>query len=331
MGRRTTITQIAEGLELSSSTISRVVNGDKGVAAATRSRVLAEMERLGYTPDPFAQGLKTGKTKTIQLVVGEVDSNFIPTIMLGIEKEAYRNGYRVLLSSLDYERSTVAKDHLAAGVIYAGDPVAAVDIRTVIPDPDTPVVCVYGYDTDNNCRSIIPDDEDGALQATRHLISIGRRKIVHIRGEAGWVATNRRTAGYERAMIEAGLGHEIRILGGRSYDPDTGCRGIKELIRENIEFDAVFAGADLIAVGVYRAAQEFGLEIPRDIAVAGFDDKEFAQIIRPSLTTIRMPLQEMGRTACLTLLDQLSEGWHPEGQAAPTLFRCELQVRESAM
>ena len=330
MSRRTTITQIAERLGLSSSTISRVVNGDKDVAVATRSRVLAEMALLGYTPDPFAQGLKTGKTKTIQLVVGEVDSDFIPTIMLGIEKEAYRNGYRLLLSSLDYERSNVAKDHLVAGVIYAIDPVAAVDVRTVIPDPDTPVVCVYGYDTNNHYRSIIPDDEDGAFQATQHLIAIGRRKIVHIRGNADWFATNKRMAGYERAMNAAGLGHEIRVLGGQHYVPDTGYYAVKRLITENIAFDAVFSGSDLIAVGVYRAAQEFGLEIPRDIAVVGFDDKEFTQIILPSLATIRMPLQEMGRTACRTLLDQLNEGSHPGGQAEPTLVRCELQVRESA-
>ena len=326
-----TITQIASRIGVSKSTVSRVINKDKDVSPKTRSRVEAALKEIGYTPDPFARSLKTGRSQILQLVVAEVDSFFIPTIMQGIEKAAYENGYRLLLSSLDYERRTVAPDGMVAGIIYAIDPVASIDIQAVIPNQSMPVVCVYGYEENGFCPSILPDDEGGAYEAVRHLASVGRKNIVHIPGLDSYIATGSRREGYLRAMKDSGLEDNILIAGSNVYSEFNGYMTMIDLIRRQIPFDAVFAGNDQIAAGVYRGLAELGLSIPGDVALVGFDDKEYAEIMNPPLTTMALPLQDMGRRACLKLIDCIRSG-SPNGPGLykPEYLSCLMAKRLSA-
>lgn len=326
---RPTITDISERLGLSTSTVSRVINNEKHVSEETRSRVLAEMRRLGFAPDPYAQGLKTGRPKSVQLVVSEIDSRFIPTIMLGVEKHAYRNGYRVLLSGLDDERPKITRDPMAIGVIYAIDPVAGVDVKRLVRDPNTTVVCVYGFDTTGTYTSIIPDDRDGAAQVVAHLVSTGRRNIVHVRGQESFLATQSRIAGYAQAMAEAGLEGRMRVIGDHGYAPETGYRAVKQLLEERLLFDSVFAGNDEIAAGVYRAAHQLGLRIPDDVAVVGYDDTDCARLLDPTLTSVGMPMQEMGQSACQVLLSESGRDGPRPATGGIVSMKCKLRIRES--
>jgi LacI family transcriptional regulator len=304
---KVTIRQVAEAAGVSIATVSRVVNGHVDVSAETRQAVERVVREHGYQ----AAGRRAGLASATGLV-GVTTPWVLPGYFAEIVSEAlYEHGLRTMLcpTRQSHERETSLLERLVSGdadgavlvlpeesadelraLAEHGFPFVVVDPRTEVPD-GIPVVCAA--------------HSAGATQATRHLLSLGHRRIGVIAGPPGWVATQERLRGYHAALAGAGVLPDESLVRYSNFRLDGGREQAAALLDRPDPPTAVFAFNDGMAVGVMREAAARGLKVPGDLSVVGFDDTVEATVTVPELTTVRQPLAELGRTAVSVLLRQL--------------------------
>ncbi len=320
---RVTIYQVAEAAGVSVATVSRALNGGP-VAPETRTRVLAAVRRLGYRPDRLAQGLATGKSRTVGVVIPDAAGPLYGQMQRGLADvlAAAGFGYIATESRRDPGREAALLDEMLARKVEAlvlvgsGLPPEALKARFgKLP----PVVLIEREGGEAGVPTFQIDNERGAYRATRHLIEAGHRRIAHVRGLRR--AGREREAGYRRALAEAGLAPGPVVAG--DFSEEGGYRAARELLAAG-GFTAVFVANDRMALGVYRAAFEGGLRIPDDLSVVGFDNLPFAAYLNPPLTTLEQPAQRLGALAGEAVL-ALVGGRPITGQVLP----CGLKARAS--
>jgi LacI family transcriptional regulator len=331
MKRSPTLKEVAAALGVSSSTVSRVVNDEPGVHESTRKRIKEAVDMLGYRRHPTAAALKTGRAELIHMVVEAEDAALLPPILAGAAGLAHDRGYRVVLSTLDYERRSRNVDQrTVAGVIVAPAFEHAVRLDWLARGPSMPVVCVYGYATDPRHVSVVSDDRGGACLATSRLIARGCRRIAYIGGVAHWIQSKRRLQGYKAALAENGLAFDPALVEKGDWSRESGyeaCRRLLGLGRP----DGIFCANDKMASGVLHCLAEQRLAVPGDVAVVGFDDRDLCQFVTPRLTSVALPLAEMGRRATEVLvqnIDALASGEKPI--RGTIRVPCRLVERDSA-
>lgn len=312
-GARVTIREIADLAGVSIATVSRVLNGRGDVAPATRRLVSQVIEEHGYTANRTARGLSAGRTGLVGVLVPLLFPAYFASILAGAAEALHEQDLRLLLSPTGHEhaREVTLLDRIAHGLTdgaliilpeESSDELARLLARGypfVVLDPLMPV--------DERIPSVSAAHTSGADQALRHLLALGHRRIAHITGPRGWVATEDRRRGYHAALAAAGIlpNPELEIEATPEIGPG---RAAAEILLDLPERPtAIFAFNDNIAIGTIQAAHSRGLRVPEDISVVGFDDVEHATIVTPALTTVRQPLAEMGRTA-VSLLVRLLEG-----------------------
>lgn len=300
-GRAATLNDVAKRARVSAATASKALNGRTDVAAATRARVLAAAEEVGFTPNAVARGLTAGRTSTVGLLTSDLEGRFVLPILMGAE-DAFGAG-RIDVFLCDARGDAVREQHhLRALLSRRVDGIIVVGDRT---DPrrslgralPVPVVYVYAPSDDPRDLSLTPDNVEGGRLAIRHLLACGRSRIAHIGGDPSYAAAQDRLRGAEEALSAAGTSFAAEPMLGE-WSEHWGRAAAALLLERDPEIDAVFCGSDQIARGVLDAARDLGRDVPRDLAVIGFDNwTVLAENSRPRLTTVGVDFEALGRAA----------------------------------
>ncbi|WP_066371951.1 LacI family DNA-binding transcriptional regulator [Neobacillus fumarioli] len=324
-----TIKDVARLAGVSVSTVSRVINDNGYVNAETRKNVINAMENLGFRPSNIARGLVSGKTYTIGLVIPDISNPFFPDIARGVEDEAIANNYNVILCNSDWkvERETMYLSLLiekrCEGVVLVGSHSEESDLLKVIGK--MPFVSV-DREMVHAGHSVWVDNEFGAYTATKHLYEEGYKRVVHISGPPSVRSANARLSGYKKAVREFNY-HEPQIIES-DFRTSGGYESALKVLEQQGDSrpDAIFAGNDLMAIGVIQACEKIGIKGGVDLGIVGFDGIGSSAYTSPSLTTIFQPGYEMGRRACHLLLDEIV---NPGKRRIKEVFNFELLVRAS--
>jgi LacI family transcriptional regulator len=308
-----TIREIADLAGVSIATVSRVLNGRGDVAPETRRVVRRIIDEHGYTANRSARGLSAGRSGIVGVLVPLLYPAYFASILAGAAEALHEQDLRLLLSPTGHEhdREVTLIDRIAHGLTdgaliilpeESSDELARLidrGYRFVVLDPLLPL--------EDRIPSVSAAHLSGADQALRHLLELGHRRIAHIGGPEGWVATEDRRRGYHAALAAAGILPDPALEVGATPEIAPGRLAADALLDLPDPPTAIFAFNDNLAIGAVQAAQARGLRVPADLSVVGFDDVEPATIVTPALTTVRQPLAEMGRTA-VSLLVRLLEG-----------------------
>jgi LacI family transcriptional regulator len=308
----TTLTDVAQVAGVSIATASRVLShSDYPVREETRRRVLRAAKDLGYRPNLIARSLRTERTFTIGVVLENVSESLSSSILRGILDHLAHTAFSAMILNTDYDpevEAQIVEDlvrRTADGVIFVDTAKHSVD--EVVPYTDIPSIYVnrrYRHTVADHC--VVPDNRLNAYLVTEHLIRLGYRAIAHISGPDGWEASRERLSGYEEALHVHGLAAGLVRPG--DWQLDSGYRATAALLRRDAAPpDAIFASSDRMALGAIYAVEDADLRVPDDVAVAGYDDREFARFVRPALTTIRMPGYEMGAEAARLLVSRIED------------------------
>jgi LacI family transcriptional regulator len=327
--RRNTIAEVADLAQVSPTTVSHVLSGNRPVADATRDRVRQAIEELGYRPSGLARSLRLQRSETIALVVPDIANPFYPVLARGVDDEL-GGRYLAFVCNTDGQRdqelrfAADIRDRQVDGVILAPFGVTDEDAAGLL-DGGLPIVTIGRRLSDPRLDVVYTDDEHGGFEATRHLLSRGHTRIGLISGlerDEGL-----RTIGHRRALTDAGMevDETLQVVG--DFHRAGGASAMRHLLDLRVPPTAVFAENDLMAIGALDVARERGLEVPGDIAVVGYDDIEAAQMTTPPLTTVNNPAYEAGRQAGRLLRDRMTGGYTGPGRVVG--LRSELVVRRS--
>ncbi len=327
-----TLKELSATLELSQSTVSRVINGEGDkfrIARETQERVLHAAAVHGYSANTVARSLRQKRSYTVGVIVPEISEGYSTAVLGGIEDELLKDGFFYFVVSHRH-RLDLLRGYPRMMLTRAVEGIIAVD--TAIEDElPIPVVSVSGHQHREGIVNIELDHGQAAHLALSHLKMLGHRRIAFIKGQAFSSDTNRRW----RAIVEAAKTLEITIhpqlvvqLQSVDPGPGPGMEVTRQLLQAKRPFTALFAFNDVTAMGAILALREAGLRIPKDISVVGFDDVLAASTYNPPLTTVRQPLRNMGQTAASTLLGLIRDGTQQPQPATITVYP-NLVVRKS--
>ncbi|MFT3891116.1 MAG: LacI family DNA-binding transcriptional regulator [Anaerolineales bacterium] len=323
-----TIADVAERAKVSIATVSRVLNGTVPVQIEKAERVRLAMDELQFVPRHAARVLASQRTHTIGLVLSEISGAFFPPMLKGIEAGAHEAGYDLLIHSTKKEGPTRRPlgEHNTDGLLVFTD---SLDHRELhrLHNIHFPIVLLHQTPPDALDIPVITiENKDGAAMLMRHLIEVhGRRRIVFLRGPEGHENSVWRERGYREALEAHQISFDETLIGSGEFDEDEAFTSVQQMLLDGVDFDAIFAGDDDSAIGAMRALKMAGRLIPQDVAVTGFDDVPFSRYLSPALTTVRAPIEEIGREA----VRQLTRLMNGEQAQALTLMRIELVIRES--
>ncbi|MEV5429723.1 LacI family DNA-binding transcriptional regulator [Streptomyces sp. NPDC052701] len=315
-GGRPTLEEVAARAGVGRGTVSRVINGSPRVSDATRAAVEAAVAELGYVPNTAARALAANRTDAIALVVPEPETRFFAEpyfsdMLRGVGSELSETEMQLLLifAGSDRERRRLAQylaAHRVDGVllvsVHADDPLpdllSQLEIPAVISGPRSAAETLTSVDSDNY---------GGARQAVEHLLQRGRRRIAHITGRLDVYGAQRRVDGYRGALRDAGHEVDELLIEAGDFTEEGGRRAMAALLQRRPALDAVFAASDVTAAGARQALREAGRRIPDDVALVGYDDSAIARHMDPPLTSVRQPIEEMGRRMIDLLLAEIAD------------------------
>ena len=309
---KVTIKTIAKLAGVSTATVSKVVNGkDENITEDTRNRVLKVIEENNYVPNRVASSMVTKKTKTIGLVIPDIANPFFPELARGVEDRAKAKGYNVIFcntdNDLEKEEGYIAmlQEKMVDGIILTSSSRRKNASKSLLK-LQIPVITVDRNIEGLKTQGIVSvDNEIGAFDAVKYMIDRGYKKILHITGPITSKPTSERLKGYMRALESEDIAYDEKLMFEGEFTSDWGYKSINEAIKEHIEFDGIFCGNDLIAMGVIKELKNHKLKVPDDIGVVGFDDIYMAVMIEPELTTVRQPTYKMGYKAAELLINTL--------------------------
>jgi DNA-binding LacI/PurR family transcriptional regulator len=329
-----TLEDVAGAARVSRATASRVINGDQRVSDAARSAVADAIGALGYVPNRAARSLVTRRTDSIAVVITEPSSQlfgdpFFPRVLRGISDALARESMQlVLLMPRDRPDGSGVERYLEGGhsdgviliSLHGADPLPGSLRRRAIP------LVVGGRPPDAGITYVDVDNRGGAATAVRHLVDRGRRRIATIAGPQDMAAGADRLAGYTAGLAQRGR-PENGLVEVADFTLEGGRAAMARLLERNVDIDGVFVASDLMAVGAIDAIRTTGRRIPDDVAVVGFDDSPLAATTSPRLTSVRQPIEEMGREMTRLLLDEIR---FPERPARRVILDTQLVVRGSS-
>ncbi|WNM33605.1 LacI family DNA-binding transcriptional regulator [Streptomyces sp. Li-HN-5-11] len=339
MGRRRpetpTLEEVATRAGVGRGTVSRVINNAAGVKESTRRTVQRAIEELGYVPNLAARSLAGRRADAVTLVMTEPDwrqfaEPFFSEIVSSLGDALSDTGMQLMLTLVrsDAERQRFleyARGGRVDGVllmsVHAGDP-----LPDMLAEARLPTVLLGRRSGDEYVSYVDVDNVGGARSAVSHLLERGRRAIATITGPADMYVTQCRLRGYQEALALAGLESEQHLVAEGDFTTESGRRAMAELLQRHPEIDGVLAASDTTAAGALETLHSAGRRVPEDVAVIGFDDFPLAQRTTPRLTTVRQPIEAMGRSMVRLLLEEMEEGavaWRH------VILRTELVVRES--
>ncbi|TYP78902.1 LacI family DNA-binding transcriptional regulator [Paenibacillus methanolicus] len=334
------IKDIAARANVSTATVSYVLNGTRNVRPKTKERVLKVIEELNYRPNDIAKSLKSNRTNTIGVIAEDVTVFNVPEIIDGINDYADRYDMHILLTNLrlqkrigynyskmeDYRK--YAQDAVSnllskqvEGIIYIG--VHPRDLTGLVNTYNKPIVYTYCYA--NDAKSVQYNDEQASYDAVNYLVSKGHSRIGVISGLMDSIPSRLRFNGYYKALTEFQLPFDPQFIKVGDWGLDSGYRLAGELLSLADPPTAILVMNDLMAAGALRCASEQGVVVPRDLSIVGFDNREFSAYLSPSITTVELPLHDMGILAMKSLASMISG----DGEVIDETPLCRLIERES--
>ena len=333
--RHITIEQVAEKAGVSIQTVSRVLNKRPDVSAETRQRVQQIIDDLNYQPYAMARGLATKRTFTLGLIASDFSDYWFAQVAMAAEAEVHKYGYFFMLGSTENDSQDEPKflrlltERHVEGilVIRANRPISLDHLREV-QKSGIPVVSTGFYLPDSELSFVEVDNLDGGLKATQHLISLGHTQIAMITGPSTLNSVINRSEGYRQALQSTNIAsNPDLIIQAQNWWHRSGYDAMKELLGRKVPFTAVFAHNDRLAKGAISALHEAGLKVPQDVSMIGYDDIPEAEFDDPPLTTIRQPMQEVGKAAASLLIKLIED---PNASPRQMLFNTELIIRSSS-
>lgn len=302
------LTEIAELAGLSTATVSRVLSGSSHpVSERARERVQRAADTLGFHPNMLARGLVTKRSHTAAVIVHDISDPYFAEIVRGVEDCAHRNEYRVFISSSDrdpqrelsYVRSFL--QHRVDMLLFAGGGFADESYRAELNS----LLSVFRQDhavvrlspDSDGLPFVSGDNAGGGAAITKHLIDLGHRRIGFIDGPPRFSASLERGIGYRAALQDAGIAFDDELCEPGHFSEDGGASAAAALLARCPTMTAIFAANDLMAIGAMRELHRQGVHVPEQVSVAGFDDIRMTRYLQPSLTTVRVPMHQMGRQA----------------------------------
>lgn len=326
-----TLAEIAEVTGFSISTVSRVLsNSDYPVSSDTRQKIMEVAESMGYKPNIAARSLRTDQTHTMGIIVDDILSPFVPPIVRGIQDYLTDFDYLGMLINTDFD-PILEEDAIRTLINRPVDGIIFVEslhnaTSELLTQWGKPYVFVHRLFSSFVRNSVVPDDHYGAGLAVNHLVELGHRRIAYINGPEDWHSAARRLEGYKDTLIAHGLEFDPDLVQSGDWRFKSGYKATQNLLEIDSEMTAIFAANDLMALGAIYAIQDAGLSVPDDIAVVGYDNRKIARIFRPQITTVSLPVYEMGKKAAELALKQVKEGVEDNGEIK---IKGQLFIRES--
>jgi LacI family transcriptional regulator len=330
-GKPVTIIDVAREAGVSYATVSRVINNKDYIVPDKRQRVLAAIERLGYVPNMQARKLAGGRAQVVGLVVHDLWSSYVVEILRGIDAELAAAQYDLMLYT---SHGRAATESVYVGTLTQG---LAEGLLLLLPrglgsyiaglrERHFPHVLIDHEGVPGVACGVSSTNRQGAADAMQHLLELGHRRIGFITGQLDVAASVDRLDAYRAALVEHGIAYDPSLVVEGDFLKPRAYAAAGQLLSLSEPPTAIFASNDVSAFGVMQAAHEAGLRIPRDLSLVGFDDIPEAANVQPPLTTVRQPLEEMGRVAALTLLATMRD---PDRAPQRIDLPTRLVVRES--
>jgi LacI family transcriptional regulator len=323
-----TIYDVAREANVSMATVSRVVNGNQNVKPATRKKVLDCIERLGYRPNAVARGLASKKTTTIGVIVPDISKSFYSELSRGIADVATMYEYNIILSNSDESTDReveLIEDHLGKqvdGLIFMSDSISD-EVRAEMSTANVPIVLAGTLDVEKKLATVNIDYEEAAYVAVNKLIRNGHKKIVFVSGPfTRDINRISKKMGYTRALQDADIPVDEQFIIEMEDTYDGAYEGWKQVHELQGKPTAVIAASDTIAVGLLNGISDEGLSVPEDYELICFEHSILARVVRPQLTSIVVPLYDLGAVS-MRLLTKLMNGEEVEEQQVILPFRLE--------
>lgn len=336
-GKEVTIYDIARKLKISPATVSRGLADHPGISKKTKKKIYDAVEELGYRSNHFARNLRQKETKTIGVMVHELKSNFITSVLSGIEKVTAEAGYDLIIahSSEDAKKEKANAHNLfqkRVDGLIASLSFDTTDLHHFQPfvDKAVPVVFFDRVEQDGNRTVVVIDNTKCGYLATEHLIQQGCKRIAHITSNLKRNVYAQRYKGYCDALYDHKMKVDESLLMVGDLSETAGIEAAKKILKTKPLPDGVFCTNDFVAAVCMRTLKEAGIRIPEDIAVVGFNNDAIAKLIEPTLTTINYPGIDMGEIAARNLINHL-KGVSNLQQTNTVIVRSELIVRESSL
>ncbi len=308
-----TIYDVAREANVSMATVSRVVNGNQNVKPATRQKVLAVIERLDYRPNAVARGLASKKTKTVGVIIPDISNVFYAELVRGIEDIATMYRYNIILTNSDQQEdkevqllSTLLSKQVD-GVVMMSDEISP-EMLHEMNRATVPIVLAGTVETSNSFPSVNIEYHDAAVDAVNRLIKNGHKRIAFVSGSIDSTITKLyKVSGYERALNEASIEIDTDLIVGVNNTYDDGLVAWDQLRELKDPPTAFFAGNDEIAIGLIHGAQDNGLRVPEDIEVMSFENSKLTRMVRPQLTSVVLPLYDIGAVSMRLLTKHMNK------------------------
>ena len=335
--KEVTIYDIALKLKVSSTTVSRGLHDHPSISKATKKKVLDAARDLGYRPNNFASSLRRQTSNTIGVLVHELNSNFITAVLAGIEKVTTGAGYDIIIahSSESYEKeaaNTLNLFHKRVDGVIAS---LAFDTRTLahfqhFEERDIPVIFFDRVEEGGDSTKVIIDNYKCGYQATQHLIDQGCERIVLVTGSLNRNVYAQRHNGYSDALFDNNMRYGNDLVLIKDLSEEGGVEAAREIVNMKPLPDGVFITNDFSAAVCMQTLKEYGLRIPEDIAIVGFNNDAISKFVEPQLTTINYPGREMGEIAAMNLVSHL-KGTSNIKHTQTIVVRSALVVRKSSV
>lgn len=324
------MSDVAKLAGVGTMTVSRVLNGNDRVSSENRERILQAISTLRYVPNDVARSLRTQKARQIGLIVPTIRDPFFATCSDAVQLVAKAKDYSVVLATSDesaeteFTEATRLLRHGIAGLVV----IPAARGRSRLEDAafaKVPIVAVDRPGGASGIDSVLVENERGACLGTEHLLKHGHQRITHLTLARDLYTMQRRSSGYRKAMVAAGLKPEIRVVGGLLRET---LEIVRDLIASPEPPTAVFCANNVVSCNVFHALLALGVVVPKQVAVVGFDDFETADILQPAMTVVRQPFEELGARAAELLFARMEQR-SPAIRGQNVILPVELIVRKS--
>lgn len=335
--KEVTIYDIARKLNISSATVSRALKDDPVVSKKTRKKIFDLAEEMGYRSNLFARNLRQKSTNTIGVIVHELNSTFITSVLAGIEKITTEAGYDLIIahSSESYTKEAAnARNlfHKRVDGLIASLAFDTTDLNHYkrFREKGVPVVFFDRVEQDGNNTVVIIDNYQCGYTATKHLIEQGCTRIAHVTSSLKRNVYSQRHRGYRDALTDNGITYDESLVLVNDLSEKAGVESARKILEMEQRPDGIFFTNDFVAAVSMRTLKEHDIRIPEDIAIVGFNNDAISKIIEPALTTINYPGMDMGEIAAINLINHL-KGLSDIQQTNTIIVRSELIVRGSSV
>ena len=330
--KHVTIKDIAKSLCISVSTVSRALTDDKNIRKETRDMVVEEAKRLGYKRNPVAMNLKMGRTNTIGVIVPEMHTPYASQVLKGIQEVLYKRNQKVMIAESDespereLENLKMMEQYMVDGLIVSLCSYRKnIEMYKQLADEGMAIVFYdripYGLDM----PQVLVHDNIDSYFMVEHLIRLGKKRIAYLQGPDDIYNAYQRGLGYQEAMEKFQLFDPTLVVKTGMTFKD-GADAVDKLIYNKVDFDAIYAFTDTLAIGAQNRLRAIGKRVPEDVFVAGFSGTELSTIVSPQITTMEPPLEEMGRQAAELVMEKIN---NPDMENKQVVLNAIMQCRES--